>query len=118
MVTFLNLEADICFSSARVWVAADTSDSSSDFGLIASANRPANLHFPGDDLAEDATKKQCWEQKWQKQSKTKEKKIVERDDILKCLEYSTERLKGPSGLSRVLTNKFNGQEAASQSMMN
>lgn len=46
----------------------------------------------------------------------KEKKtIVERDDILKCLEYSTERLKGPTGLSIVLTNKFNGQQAESQS---
>lgn len=104
LVTFLNLEAGVCFAVIMSGLAADPSDRPCHFGLTASANRPANLHFPGDDLAEDAAKKGNAGSK-----SGKRKKIVERDDILKSLEYSTEGLKGPSGLSSVLTNKFNGQ---------
>jgi len=34
---------------------------------------------------------------------------------LKCPECSTGRLRGPSGLSSMLKNRFNGQQAESQS---
>lgn len=38
----------------------DPSDRSCHFGLLASTNRLPNWHLAGDDLAEDATKKQYW----------------------------------------------------------
>lgn len=104
VIPFLNLEVDVCFSSAHVWLAADPSVRPYDFSLIASANKPANLLFPGDDLAEDATRKAMLAAKV-----AKEKKNNRVDDVLKCLECSSERLQGPSGLFSVLTNKFSGQ---------
>lgn len=64
-----------------------------DFDLLTSFN----WHLSGDNLAEDATEK----------TNAGRKRNVKRDDILKCLECLTVRLKEPSGLSSLLASKFN-----------
>lgn len=59
------------------------------FGFIVSADRAANLHFPGGDLAEDATKKVmlvATVAKGEGKKKTTPRKNFESDDILKRFE--------------------------------